>query len=80
MRWWNPQFKKDGEKVYNKRWFASNNLLSLLGFPIMDPIESALPPKILIEQVEREHLKSKERIEQLDYIHVAEIKELIESP
>ena len=46
----------------------------------MDPIEISMLPKIMIEQVEGEYLKSKERIEQLDRIHIAKIKELIESP
>ena len=46
----------------------------------MDPIEDALPPKIVVEFVEGECSKAKEKIEQYDHIHVAEIKELIESP
>ena len=50
-----------------------------MDFPIMDPIEYALPPRILIEWVEGEFLK-KEKIEQLNHVHIAQIKELIESP
>ena len=46
----------------------------------MDPIEYALPPKIMMEGVEEECSKAKDQIEQLDHIHVAEIKELIKSP
>ena len=69
-----------GQRACRKRWFTSDSLLSLLGFPTVDLIENTLPPKILIEQVKREHLKSKECIEHIDHIHMAEIKELIESP
>ena len=46
----------------------------------MDPIKNSLPPKIMIEQVEEDYLKSKECIEQLDCIHIAEFKDFIESP
>ena len=46
----------------------------------MDAIEDALTPNINLEQVEREFSKTKEQIEQLDHLHVAEIKEWIESP
>ena len=46
----------------------------------MDPIEDALPPRIMMERVERECSKVKEKIEQLDHVHIAQIKELIESP
>ena len=51
---------QERKRVYRKKWFAFGTLLSLLGFPFMDHIESALPLKIFIEQVEREHFKSKE--------------------
>ena len=51
---------QERKRVYRKKWFASGALLSFLGFPVMDHIESALPLKIFIEQVEREHFKSKE--------------------
>ena len=71
---------QDGQKTYRKRCFAPENLLSLLKFPIMDSIENSMPPKSMIEQVEGGYLKSKERIEQLDHIHIAEIKYLIHSP
>ena len=71
---------QERKRVYRKKWFASRTLLSLLGFLVMDLIESALPPKIFIEQDEREHLKSKECIEHINCIHVEEIKEMIESP
>ena len=46
----------------------------------MDPIEYALPPNIMMERVEEECSKSKEKIEYLDHVHIAQIKELIESP
>ena len=34
----------------------------------------------MVEHIEDRYLKSKERIEQLDHIHIVEIKELIKSP
>ena len=60
--------------------FASENLSRFLDVPLIDPIEDSLPPKIKLEKVEREFSKTKEWIEKLYHIHVAEIKEWILSP
>ena len=61
----------DGNIACEKRWFTSENLLSFLDFPPMDPTEDALSPKIKLEQVEREFLKTKEQIEKINNLHVA---------
>ena len=45
-------------------------MLIFLDLPLMDPIEYALPAKIMLEQVEREFLKTKEQIEKRDHLHV----------
>ena len=46
----------------------------------MDLIGDSLSAKIMIEKVEGEYLKSMESIEQLDKIHMEDVKKLIESP
>ena len=38
---------------------------------LMDTIEDALPPKIKLEQVERDFSNTKEQIEQIDHLHAA---------
>ena len=50
---------------------------NILNLPLMDWIEYDLPPNIILEHVERKFSKSNEYIEQLDHLHVAEIKEWI---
>ena len=46
----------------------------------MDPFEDVLPPKIMLEKVERDLSKTKDHIEQLYHHHVEKIKEWIDSP
>ena len=71
---------QDGKIACKKTWFASESLLSFLDLPLMDPIEDSFPPKIKLEYVEREFSNTKDRIEQLDHLHVAEFKEWIGPP
>ena len=51
---------RDGHIACKKIWFASKNPLSFMDLRLMDPIQDALPPKIMVEQVERELSNSKE--------------------
>ena len=46
----------------------------------MDLIEDAMPLKLKLEQIERDFLKTKKQIQQIDHLHLAEIKDWIESP
>ena len=46
----------------------------------MDPIEDSMPPKVNMEHIERDISKSKEHIQEIDHLHLAEIKDWIESP
>ena len=40
---------QDGQITCNKRWFTSENLLGFMDLPLIDPIEYALPPNIMLE-------------------------------
>ena len=42
---------QDGKVSYNKRWFSSENVLSFLYLPLMDPIEYVIPLKVKLEQI-----------------------------
>ena len=44
-------FKK-AQAICGRRWYATDNLMDTLCFPVMGLIENACPPKLMIEQVE----------------------------
>ena len=46
----------------------------------MDPIKDVMSLKLKMEQIGRDFQKSKDQIEQLDHLHMEEIKEWIELP
>ena len=62
---------KDGQVACKKRWFTLENFLSFLNLPLMDLIEYGMPPKLKMEQIDRNFLKSKEKTKQLDHLHMA---------
>ena len=46
----------------------------------MDSIEEAMPPKLKLEQIERYFLETKEKIQNIDHLHMDEINDWIDSP
>ena len=62
---------KDGQVACKKRWFTLENFLSFLNLPLMDLIEYGMPPKLKMEQIDRNFSKSKEKTKQLDHLHMA---------
>ena len=54
-----------GQKVCEKRWSASNNLLYDLNLPMLEPLSEALCPKVHLEEVEKQFDDTKELIQQI---------------
>ena len=44
---------KKAQAIYNRRWYAIDNIMMGLSFPTMALIEKACPPRLMIEQVEQ---------------------------
>ena len=44
---------KKAQAICGRRWYAANNLMDNLCFPVMGLIEKACPLKLVIEQVEQ---------------------------
>ena len=42
-----------GQKVCENRWSSSNNLLTYLSLPVLDPLSEAVCPKLHLEEVEK---------------------------
>ena len=42
-----------GKKVCKNRWSASNNLLTYLSLPVLEPLSEAVFPKIYLQEVEK---------------------------
>ena len=53
-----------GKKVCKNRWFASNNFLTYLSLPILEPLNDAVCPKVHLEEVEKQFDHRKELIQQ----------------
>ena len=53
---------KKAQAIYGRRWYAADNLMDTLCFPVMDIIEKACPPKLVIEQVEQRKGETEDKI------------------
>ena len=51
-----------GKKVSENRWSSSNNLLTYLSLPVLEPLSEALCPKVHLEEVEKQFDDTKELI------------------
>ena len=51
-----------------------------MDLPLLDPIHEAMPPKLKLEQIERDSSKEKEKILDITQLTVEEIKHWIETP
>lgn len=71
---------RDGQAACRKRWNASETVLGYLDLALLDPIEHAMPPKLKLEQIEREFAEVKEQIMQMTQLTVEEIRHWIETP
>ena len=69
-----------GQKVCKNRWSASNNLLTYLSLPILEPLYEAICPKVHLEEVEKQFDHSKEWIQQISQLTVQEMEKWIEVP
>ena len=74
------QDMKKAQALYGRRWYAADNLMEILCFPLMSLIENACPPKLMIEQVEQRQDKEKEKIQELDQIGIKDVDWLIKQP
>ena len=45
---------KKSQALYGRRWYAVDNIMMELSFPTMALIEKACPPRLMIEQVEKQ--------------------------
>ena len=66
--------------ICGKRWYVVDNIMEILHFPNMDLIENACPPKLMIEQVEHQCDKAKEKIQGLDHISIEDVDQLVRHP
>ena len=71
---------RDGQAACRKRWNASETVLGYLDLALLDPIEHAMPPKLKLEQIEREFAEVKEQIMQMTQLTVEEMRHWIETP
>ena len=63
--------------IYERRWYAADNLIDILCFHVMDLIENACPPKLTIEQVEQLRDEEEEKIWGLIHISIDDVDQLI---
>ena len=61
-------------------WYVVDSIMEDLLFPIVDLIENACPPKLMIEQVERRRDEAREKIQGLNHITIEDVDHLIRQP
>ena len=64
---------KDGQVACKRRWLAAETLLSFLDMPSLDSIDQAFPPKLKLEEIERNFPTSKEQIQEINQLTMQEI-------
>ena len=69
-----------GKRFVTYRWSASNNLLTYLSLPILEPLNEAVCPKAHLEEVEKQFDHRKELIQQISQLTVQEMEKWIEVP
>ena len=67
---------KKAHAICGRRWYAIDNLMGLLCFPVMGLIENACLPKLMIEQVEQRRDEAKEKIQGLSHINIDDVDQL----
>ena len=71
---------KKSQAIYDKRWYAVDNIMIELSFPAVVLIENACPPELMIEQVEQRRDDQEDKIMQLDHISIHDVEQLIKQP
>ena len=71
---------KKAQGICGRRWYVVDSIMETLHFPIVDLIENAFPPKVMIEQVEHWWAEEKDKIQGLDHITIEDVDRLIRKP
>ena len=71
---------KKAQEIYNKIWYAFDNIMDELSFPAMVLIEKACPPGLMIGQVEQRWDEGEEKIKKLDHIIIHDVDQLTIQP
>ena len=53
---------KKAQAMCGRRWYVVDSIMEALIFPIVNFIENAYPPKLMIEQVKRQRDEAREKI------------------
>ena len=68
---------KKAQAMCGRRWYAVDSIMETLIFPIVDLIENACPPKLMVEQVDRQRDEAREKIQGLNHITIEDVDHLI---
>ena len=71
---------KKEQAMCRRRWYAVDSIMGALIFPIVNLIENAYPPKLMIEQVEHRRDEAREKIQGLNHITLEDVDLLIKQP
>ena len=63
-----------------RRWYVVDGIMETLCFPIVNLIENACLPKLMIERVESQWDEAKDKIQALDHITIEDMEQLIWQP
>ena len=69
-----------GQKGCKNSSSASNNLLTYLSLPVLEPLSEAVCPKVHLQEVEKQFDHRKELIQQISQLTVQEMEKWIEVP
>ena len=71
---------KKAQAICGRIWYVVDNIMEILHFPNADLIENACPPKLMIEQVERQCDENKDNIQELDHYSIEDVDQSIRKP
>ena len=71
---------KKAQAMCGRTWYVVDSIMETLLFPIVDLIENACPPRLMIEQVERRRNEAREKIQGLNHITIEGVNHLIIKP
>ena len=65
---------KKAHAICGRRWYAVDNIMTEVSFPTMVLIEKALPPGLMIEQVEKRRDDQEDKIKELDHMSIHDME------
>ena len=68
---------KKAQAMCGRRWYVVDSIMEAFIFPTVNLIENACPPKLMIEQVERQRDEAREKIQGLNHITIEDVDRLI---